>query len=76
MTRLFTVDIIGNKIGVVNRHESLSNDLFRYVMAIPAVRLNESFVCLFFCEKVAHKTGVIIDAKVFVSFEMAVARAA
>jgi len=75
MTRILTACLVGNKLSVVNRHQSTFDDSIWYLMAVLATGLYQPFVTFAILKEMTRKTYIIVYIEVFVAFEVAMAGA-
>jgi hypothetical protein len=76
MTGIIAACLVGNKLSMVNCHESTFDHFIRHLMAILAAGLNQPIATFIVLEEMTRKTRIVVHTEVFVPFEVAVARAA
>jgi hypothetical protein len=76
MTRVFAACLIGNKLGMVNCHQTAFDDLVGHLVAICTARLDHTAVGPAALDKVAGIASFFVNSEVLISFEVAVAGAA
>ena len=76
MARGFTIDLIGDKLFVINLHQTAADDLIGDLVTPLTTNLNRPMVAGIPSQKMAGETGLFIDGKVFGSLKVAVTGAA